>query len=108
MDTTVPLPVLPGKAEEWAGFRAVNKGPAVIEEGKHPGGDGDGRPLTGILVSHDIPVIAKILDNPMDEPEVTATVPTLIAFKSQMDQPPDISQFCFRKIQQAQPKASLP
>jgi len=81
MDTTVPLPFLPGKAEEWAGFRAVCKGPGVIEEREHPLGYGDGRPFAGKFVSHDIPVIAKILDNPMDEPEVAATVAALVAFK---------------------------
>ena len=67
--------------EERAGFGALGKDAFVMEEFVLVRVDSDRGLLACVLVVDDEPVIPKILVYDVDEPQVAATLPTLLAFE---------------------------
>jgi hypothetical protein len=61
-------------------YALVKKEPGLVRV------DSDGGFLTGVLVIHHEPVIAKVCVYDVDKSQVTATLPALLAFERHMNQ----------------------
>lgn len=95
MDTAVAFLFFSIKAEEGAGFRTVDEGAPVREEGGLVGIDADVRPLSGILVLQTVAEVPEVLFDDMNEPKVGAAVSALVAFECQDIIPPEkVSVLC--------------
>ena len=71
--------------EEGTGFRTLSKDASVRKEPDLVRVNTDRGLLTRVLVVHDKPVIAKVCVYDMDESQVAATFPALLAFERHTD-----------------------
>ena len=81
VDGTVTLRFYSIIPEERTGFRTLSKDAIVRKEPDLVRVNTDRGLLTGVLVGHDKPVIAKVCVNEMDKSQVAATFPALLAFE---------------------------
>jgi len=92
VDGAIALFVRPADPEERAGFRLVFKDAHIREQIDFVPVDGDFSNLARILVEQQERIVAALLFDTVDEPEMAAALPALGALKCQLPSPPWISR----------------
>lgn len=84
VDGAVALCGWPVEPEEWTGLRAFGEDTLVLEEFDLVRVDDDRCPFPGVYISDLKPVPSAVLFDGMDQAQMTAAFPALVAFERQM------------------------